>query len=469
MKTLRSRLILSHILPLLLIVPLVGVTLFYLLKTQVLLGNLSDDLLRQGKMTAEMAGGQPDIWQDAAEAQRFVTRISAHYQSEVILLDPGGRLVAANTGDQADQTLEFPALPTALAGDQQIQVQYTQNLNIIEVLVPVRNQSQEVVGAVRLSQQLSEVSDQFTRLRHLILILLGAELALAVIVALFLALRLERTLLRVTEAIYGVAEGDGAWQSLPEEGPQEIRRLLRAFNSLTERLSLMEESRRRLLANLVHELGRPIGAIQSAIQALINGADKDPTLRRELLTGMNDQTQRLRPLLDNLSDLHGQILGALELNRQATPMSQWLPRAVLPWREHAHEKGLHWQLDISPDMPTLNIDTDRVAQILGNLLSNAVKYTPKGTISVSAARENKGVSITVSDTGIGINPEERKHIFDPFYRSHRNKRFPQGMGLGLNIARDLAIAHGGRLSVESQPEQQGSRFTLWLPETKDEG
>jgi signal transduction histidine kinase len=271
--------------------------------------------------------------------------------------------------------------------------------------------------------------------------------------------------LHVTEAIYGAAKGDGTWQSLPEEGPDEIKRLLHAFNLLTERLRLMEESRRRLLANLVHELGRPVGAIQSAIQALINGADQNPTLRRELLMGMNDQTQRLRPLLDNLADLHGQILGALKLNRQATAMSQWLPRAVLPWREHAHQKGLHWQLDISADLPTLNIDPDRVAQILGNLLSNAVKYTQQGTISVSAAPKNGGVAITVSDTGIGITPTEQKRIFDPFYRSNRDKRFPQGMGLGLNIARDLAVAHGGRLSVKSRPGA-GSRFTLWLPETK---
>jgi len=116
-------------------------------------------------------------------------------------------------------------------------------------------------------------------------------------------------------------------------------------------------------------------------------------------------------------------------------------------------------------LPTLNIDPDRVAQILGNLLSNAVKYTQQGTISVSAAPKNGGVAITVSDTGIGITPTEQKRIFDPFYRSNRDKRFPQGMGLGLNIARDLAVAHGGRLSVKSRPGA-GSRFTLWLPETK---
>ncbi len=108
------------------------------------------------------------------------------------------------------------------------------------------------------------------------------------------------------------------------------------------------------------------------------------------------------------------------------------------------------------------IDPDRLAQALGNLLSNAIKYTPEGTVSVEASVQDSRVAIVVSDTGIGIAPAEQERIFEPFYRSRRDKRFPQGMGLGLSIARDLVHAHGGRLEVESTPEQ-GSRFTIFLP------
>jgi len=466
MRTLRARLIVSHILPLLLIVPLVGVALVYLLETQVLLADLSHELVRAGVLTADMARDEPSIWQDTTEAQHFVTFFSQRSSSSIMLLDAEGNLLASSDpahSDRLGQPVDLPNLAAALAGERQVQVNYTQNVQteIVQVLVPVVGPDQQVLGVVRLSQYMADVRGRLMRLRYLIAAVLGAQLVLAVVVALALALNLGRSLQRVTDAIYGVASGR-EWTTLPEEGPDEIRTLLRAFNTLVERLRLMEESRRRLLANLVHELGRPIGALQSGIQALQRGADEDPELRAELLAGMDTQVQRLRPLLDSLTDLHAQVLGPLELNIQPTDLSRWLTRTVTPWREAAHEKGLHWRMDIPDTLPMMDIDPDRLAQTLGNLLSNAIKYTPEGTISVEAFERQGQVAIVVQDTGIGIAPAEQARIFEPFYRSRRDKRFPQGMGLGLSIARDLVTAHGGRLEVKSEPGQ-GSRFTIWLP------
>jgi signal transduction histidine kinase len=343
-------------------------------------------------------------------------------------------------------------------------VNYTQNVKaeVVQVLVPIMGPNQEVRGVVRLSNYMSDVYDQLIRLRYLIAAVLGIQLLLAVGLALFLALNLGRSLRRVTDAIYGIASGR-EWETLPEEGPEEIRTLLAAFNTFVERLRLLEESRRRLLANLVHELGRPIGALQSGIHALLGGADQDPELRQDLLEGMDTQVQRLRPLLDSLTDLHSQVLGTLELNIQPIELATWLRQTVAPWRQAAHEKGLHWRLDLDKDLPVVEVDPDRLAQALGNLVSNAIKYTPDGTITVEAGIREGQVAIAVTDTGIGVAPSEQDQIFEPFYRSSRDKRFPQGMGLGLSIARDLVVAHGGQLVVESSLEA-GSRFIILLPE-----
>jgi signal transduction histidine kinase len=210
-------------------------------------------------------------------------------------------------------------------------------------------------------------------------------------------------------------------------------------------------------------VGRPIGALQAAIQALLSGADQDPEMRRELLEGMHAEVNRLHPLLDNLTNLHDQILGTMELNRQSIKLSEWLPRTIGPWREAAQEKELNWRADIPLNLPTINVDPDRMAQVLGNLLSNAVKYTPSGgDVSVSAGTEKEQVWIEVQDTGPGLSEKEIARIFEPFYRSQPGRRFPQGMGLGLTIAQDLIVAHGGQLFVNSQPGQ-GTKFTIQLP------
>jgi two-component system sensor histidine kinase BaeS len=227
----------------------------------------------------------------------------------------------------------------------------------------------------------------------------------------------------------------------------------------------MELARRQLLANLVHELGRPLGAVRSAIHALSKGAGDDPQLLSDLTTGMDEETARLQHVLEDLAHLHDQVLGTLEMNLKPIDLSDWLPRMLLPWQQAAHEKKLEWRAEIPPGLPTVQADPVRLAQIIGNLASNAVKYTPAGrSVSVTAGIDGNWVWVRVSDSGPGISPEEQRRIFDHFYRGDQGRRIKQGMGLGLSIARDLAVAHGGRLEVESQPGA-GSTFTVWLPVT----
>lgn len=468
MRTLKSRLIISHILPLLIIVPLVGLALLYLLETQVLLADVAEQMQQQAALMAELAGEQPDIWNDADKAHVFVKRFSTFQRSQMMLLDPEGNLLASSNpaaSEQVSQPLELPQLSTPQFGDDRPPINLTQNIytHVTEVWVPVVDANEEVVGIVRLSNQLSGVRERFLRIRYIIIGVLAIELLLGVVIGLVLALDLERSLRRVTQAIAGVA-GGGEWTRLPEKGPEEIRQLLQAFNSMAERLQMLEEARRRLLANLVHELGRPIGALQAGIQTLLNGAAEETEIRQKLLEGMQAETRRLKPLLNNLTKLHDRVLGTVELNYQPTHLSEWLECTVAPWREAALDKGLEWQTSIPKDLPTLEVDPDRLAQVVGNLLSNAVKYTPSGgAVNIAAGTtEGEEVWVKVSDSGPGIDPAEQERIFEPFRRSQRGRRFPQGMGLGLTIAKDLVTAHGGRLEVESEPGR-GSHFTVWLP------
>ncbi len=223
-----------------------------------------------------------------------------------------------------------------------------------------------------------------------------------------------------------------------------------------------------MLADLVHELGRPLGALRAAVYALSQGADDDMALRHELLDGMDDQLERMEPLLDDLTRLHGQLLGSLELCRSQMPLSQWLPSVLPLWQQTAEQKGLRWRVDIPLNLPAIAIDPDQMGRAIGNLLTNAIKYTePGGEVSVEAGIDARGELppvcwIRVRDTGSGVASVDQTRIFDAFQRSTADRRFPQGMGLGLTIAQDTVAAHGGDIKLETKLGQ-GSTFTICLP------
>jgi signal transduction histidine kinase len=466
MHSLRARFILSHILPVLLVIPLVGFALTYLLETQVLLAGMSSELEWQATLVAAVAADYPQIWFDPVQAQAFTTRIGERLKAQISLID-ANRVLLASTDSSSDaqigQHMNVPGLDEALRSGRSVRVDYGERpgTGAAEVLMPVYVNNQPA-GVIRLTDPLSSVYERFPRTRTLIVWVLASGLVVGVAVGWLLAFNLERPLRRATQAISQMAEGKPL-AALPEQGPREVRQLLRAFNTLSGQLQSLEKARHRLLANLVHELGRPLGALLSAAQALGGGAAEDPALRRELLAAMEAEVQRTQRLLDDLTHLYDQRLGPLELDRRPVALSPWLAQVVAPWREAAQGKGLHWQTDLPAGLPTLAIDSDRLAQALGNLVSNAIKFTrPGGEVALEAGTDEDVVWIRVRDSGRGIPAEELERIFTPFYRGAAGSRFPQGMGLGLSIARDLVAAHGGHIEVRSTPGA-GSTFTMYLP------
>jgi signal transduction histidine kinase len=279
-----------------------------------------------------------------------------------------------------------------------------------------------------------------------------------------LALNLGNALRQLTYSVQQLATGKEYRPPL-EHGPEEIRVLLRSVNSLVERLRELENMRRKLLTNLIHEIGRPLGALLLAVQALQAGAGQDEAMLEDISAGMEEELRMLQRLLNDLTGLHDQVLGVMEMKIQRVPLMQWLPNVLRTHQEAANTKGLLWQVTISEELPTIDADPNRLAQAIGNLVNNAIKFTPSGgTVSVDASVQDNQVWIRVNDTGPGIPLDEQANIFTPFYRGLSENRFPQGMGLGLSIARDLVVAHQGRLEFTSVPGE-GSSFTIWLPFT----
>jgi two-component system sensor histidine kinase BaeS len=466
--SLRFRLVLSHILPLLVMIPLVGIALVYVVETQVLLPQLASKLVGDARLLKEITRAEYEMWGNPVFFERMLSDVQLEPGIRVMFLTPDGRLLySSDTGDAGvfDTYVDAPGLLRARRGEDTLSTNYSilrANNVLIDAVSPVLNSDQRVVGIVRVTYRVASLYELFLQFRELIGVVLVLALLVGGALGLMLGINIGKPVQRVTRAIYDIASGTRA-EALSEQGPEELRSLSRAVNYLVERLNGMELARRQLLANLVHELGRPLGALRSAIHALSKGAGDDPQLLHDLTTGMDEETARLQHVLEDLAHLHDQVLGTLEMNLKPIDLSEWLPRMLVPWQEAALEKKLEWRAEIPAGLPTVQADPVRLAQIVGNLASNAVKYTPPGkSVSVTAGADGDWVWMRVSDTGPGIPPEEQGRVFEPFYRGDQDRRIKQGMGLGLSIARDLALAHGGRLEVESQPGG-GSRFTVWIP------
>jgi signal transduction histidine kinase len=395
-------------------------------------------------------------------ADSFARRIGVQVDEQVWLIKPSGELLAAEENDPVFAPLTDEHLLALSVGERQISVSYGLFRQTGEVYVPIRDVNQELLGIVGVSDELGGLTDTFLRLRWWILGITFIDLLLGVILGALLATRLEGPIGRASRAVVKIADGRDIDPILPE-GPNEIQQLSEAVNMLHERLHALENIRKRSLANIVHELGRPLGAVRAAVHVLRQGAVADPDIREELLSGIENEIERMEPLLNDLAQLHGQVEGNIALHRKSIHLSRWLPPLLFPWRAAALDKGLNWHTEIPTSLPTILIDPDRMAQAIGNILSNAIKYTPEpGQVQVAAGHSEQDVWIQISDTGPGIQAIEQERIFEPFYRSQQQRRFPQGLGVGLTLARDLVRAHGGEIELVSTPDV-GSRFTIRMP------
>jgi two-component system OmpR family sensor kinase/two-component system sensor histidine kinase BaeS len=277
-----------------------------------------------------------------------------------------------------------------------------------------------------------------------------------------------RLLLHVTMPVGELMEAVGRIESgdysarVHERGPREVRALVRAFNSMAERLQLNETQRRNLLADVTHELRTPLTVIQGNLEGLLDGVY--PPDEAHLATILED-THVLARLIDDLRTLALAESGALSLHREPTDFGVLAGETVASFRPQAEAAGVEVSVVVAEEMPLLDLDPVRMREILANLIGNALRYTPAGGRVSVAGQVNpveQRVVISVSDTGSGISPEILPHIFDRFYKASDSG----GTGLGLAIARNLVVAHGGEISAQSHSgPTPGTTIRFSLPLT----
>ncbi len=462
---LRLRLLAGHILPVFLLIPLVGLALIYLLETRVFIPALASELIDQGLLIGRLAEGTPEVWLNPDFAQTFLMSLPFQRPTSVDLLSPTQEVLATS------RTNNYAAIGTVLTNlppkgsDASpywgIATDLTSKSQVLNVVITVETQDGQVIGLLRIYRQLTDIESGLAEMRVLILLVLLAGLLISGAIAFLLSESVSRPLKELAAAI-SAAPLQGEVAPLYEGGFEEVEAISHAFNRLQEKRQELETTRQHMVANVVHEIGRPLGSLRIAVHALESGASEDLPLRANLLKGMTERLQRLSRLLEDLS-LAYRGMARTELNLKPVDLANWLEHLTPLWIQTAKDKMIDWEMEIQPDLPQVKTDPERLSQALSNLVDNALKFTPSGgKVSLLVKADSASLHLQVSDTGPGIALDDQPHLFTPFFRSISPGWKAPGLGLGLSIARSIVESMGGQISLVSQLGQ-GSTFTITIP------
>jgi two-component system OmpR family sensor kinase/two-component system sensor histidine kinase BaeS len=249
---------------------------------------------------------------------------------------------------------------------------------------------------------------------------------------------------------------------VPVRGSHELRQLAAAFNKMAAALQQAETARNNLMADVSHELRTPLTVLEGNLRAAL---DHVQTLDEVEIANLYTQTRHLIRLVNELRELSLAETGQLALDKTPTDMCLLARETVQALEPLVAEKNVQLQVEL-PSLPPALVDPLRIRQVLFNLLSNALRHTPSGgVIRVSGEHNSKGVMLNVEDSGEGLTSEQLTSVFNRFYRADKSRsRETGGTGLGLAIVKAILEAHGGTITAYSAGKDQGSCFTIALPQ-----
>ena len=295
---------------------------------------------------------------------------------------------------------------------------------------------------------------------NLILVVTGMiSIIGAVITGLILAKRITAPVSGVIRQTKRISEGDYSACTEQSANSLELYELSQAVTAMAQTLERQEKLRQRLTGDVAHELRTPLTNIASHLEMMCEGIWQ-PTSER--LESCYEEITRIAGLVDDMEKLHQIDSEQLILHKSRFSVRPVLENTAAMFERETADKNI--TLEINCNEISIHADKDRITQVVTNLLSNAVKYTgTNGHICIDDKNDDSIFRLTVSDTGIGIAPDDLLHIFERFYRADKSRnRSTGGSGIGLAVAKAIVEAHGGTISVKSESEK-GSAFIVTLP------
>lgn len=301
-----------------------------------------------------------------------------------------------------------------------------------------------------------------------VLVVAAISLAVAILVAYVLSVRLSAPINRLTLAADAMATGK-LDQAVPGGGDDEVGRLVTSFNQMSRQIAATSLSQRELLANVAHELRTPLTSIQGYAQALRDDVIETDRERLQALSIIGGEASRMATLIGQLLDLSRLESGQTKLAIGVVPVDELIARVFDRFQAPATQKNIHFDSLVGPGLAVVG-DEGRLIQLFSNLLDNAIRHTDRGGhIQIQAhlapppdGRDRTHVRLIVADTGAGIAPEHLRRVFERFNRGGRSVQEHDGFGLGLAIAREIVDLHRGTIAVSSQVGV-GTTWVIELP------
>ena len=394
--------------------------------------------------------------ENIAEVLRYLD-VSAY--SRVVVTDPEGR-VLYDTAGAAGEPTELEDLLTSLEGKTVFRSSFSEDAFNSSVAMPL-SANGALTGAVYLSEHDAERAEIILGFQHRIRAASLGIGALALVLAFLFVFFLLQRIQALVRSMHVVADGDYSYRH-KNRGRDEITELGEEFNQLTERLQTTEEQRRRFVSDASHELKTPLASIRLLADSIVHNDNIDAGTMREFVTDIGNEAVRLQRTTEKLLDL-SRLDDKVSAPAEPVDLKKVVLDSLTPLRPLAQEKGVALETELEDGCVVLATEDD-LFHIVFNLVENAIKNNvPQGSVEIRLQGDEQNVSLTVSDTGIGIPEEDRQNIFSRFYRVDKARsREAGGSGLGLSIVHDAVLAHGGSITV-GQNHPQGSVFCVTFP------
>ncbi|AQX55095.1 sensor histidine kinase [Priestia flexa] len=452
MKSIYLKLVLSFIITIVLSV-IITITITTLLSKDRLGDKLEPDMFRMGEEFIQLYGAN-----GSDEAARFLSNTSFIHFSFIIVDSEYNRRVLGDRGPTLP--IDKSVVDNVLQGDRFSTVESEPSNkpkpNIVGIPFIENNQKYALFVQSHPQRQISVIQD-------VQLIQLISVLFIGIILFAYVSTILIKPIQRLSGAMKKVGKGDYSVQ-VEHASSDEIGLLTKNFNQMAKELNKIETMRQEFIASVSHEIQSPLTSIKGFSKALKDNIVSEDK-KQQYLTIIEKESTRLSQLSSNLLKLASLDAEHHPFHHKTYDLDEQIRHVILALEPQWTEKELEIELDL--ERVRIEGDEELLEQVWLNLLSNSIKYTHQsGTIEVSMSSVKEGVTVSVKDTGIGIDEEDQKYIFESFYTVDKSRSLKSN-GLGLAISKKIVNLHEGSISVESRINK-GSTFTVFLPDKKSQ-